>query len=48
MAIAVTMLAEAVLERLRWAMGSRVGIFLECVILAIGVEGVLVGISSGG
>ena len=48
MAIAVTMLVEAVLERVQWAMGSRVGILLECVIVEMGVEGGLLGVSSGG
>ena len=48
MAIAVTKLSEAILDRVWWSMGSRVGIFLGCVLVAMGVEGLLLGAASGG
>ena len=38
MAIEVTMLAEAVLDRLWWSMGLRVGIVFECLLVVIGVS----------
>ena len=48
MAIEVTMLAEAVLDQLRWAMGSGVGILLEHFLVAMGVSmGGMVGVACG-
>ena len=48
MAIAVKVLAEAVLDQLRWAMGSGVGILLEHFLVEMGVSmGGMVGVACG-